>query len=117
MTVHQANFNKFLGNGVFNFDAEPFTIASIEARGDNTRADASGLKSVGCSVAPQRPKSLRFCLPIIFRHDAFHEFVEQGDREGSIAMGRTPDHAFLNQSGAGRSKRINLPSQALCYVP
>src|SRR5712692_9202190 len=42
--------------------------------------------------------------------------IEQGDGEGSVAMGWAIDHSFANQLGPAWSNRLNLDTQATCDV-
>ena len=49
-------------------------------------------------------------------HGAAHEFVEQGYGKGHVAVGRTKDHAFFDQTGAYRPQGINLNFELIGYV-
>src|SRR5258708_30720971 len=48
-------------------------------------------------------------FPLVPGHDAFHEFVEEGDSKRCVAVSRAPDHTFGYESGADRAQRLYRP--------
>ncbi|NDU80146.1 MAG: hypothetical protein G3I11_02185 [Ferrovum sp.] len=46
-------------------------------------------------------------VPVITRHNPFHELLKERNGKGRITVRGTPNHSFLNKVAADGPKRLN----------
>src|SRR4029078_10998687 len=71
------------------------------------------MKVRACTRAPCA-LVIPFCRlrpPLVSRDNAFHEFIEEWNREGGISMAGTPNHALGDKLIARRTKRRYIAAE------
>lgn len=82
--------------------AEPHQKNSLRVGAESLAARSDGSFEITSLIAPR-----------VSRHDSMHEFIEEGYREGGVAVVWAPNHALGDQLIAGRPQLGHLAFQFL----